>query len=102
MNEPRIRNRRLVFLAQRDAWDEDERLHVEMLQRVIDGVIVALTVLADADVHNRFPGAHAFQFVVTYPHVPTPRGKQPVDVVVDLLLDVQVCGIADFEVSVGQ
>lgn len=60
MNEPRIRNRRLVLLAQRDARDKNERLHIQMLQRVVDSVLIPLAVLADADVHKRFPSAHAF------------------------------------------
>ena len=60
MDKERTWNRRLVFLAQRDAWDEDERLHVQMLKRVIDGVRIPVSVLADADVHQRFPSAHPF------------------------------------------
>ena len=60
MDKQRTWNRRLVFLSQRDARDEDERLHIQMLQRVVDGVLIPLAVLADADVHKRFPSAHAF------------------------------------------
>jgi len=102
MDEQRIRNALFVALAQRDARDEDESLHVHVFQRVIDGVRIPVSVLADADVHQGFPGAHALQFLVTYPHVFTPRIEETVDVVIDLLLDVQIGGIADFEVSVGQ
>ena len=60
MDKERTWNRRLVFLAQRDARYEDERLHVQMLKRVIDGVRIPVSVLADADVHQGFPGAHPF------------------------------------------
>ena len=73
-----------------------------MLHRVLDGVVVAFFVLADADIDKRFPSAHTLQFLVGYPHVLTSRLEQPVDVVIDLLLDVEVRGVADFEVSVGQ
>jgi hypothetical protein len=73
-----------------------------VFDRVVDGVFVALTVLTDADIDERFPSAHLLQIFITYPHVPPSCYKQPVDVVVDLLLEVQVRGVADFEVSVGQ
>jgi len=53
------------------------------------GVIPSL-VLADADVGDRFPSAHGSEFGRTDPHVAFAIHKQPLDVIVDLMLDRKV------------
>ena len=102
MHQASVRDACLVLLSKRDTRDQYERLHVQMVQRILHRVPVPLLVLADTDVHQRFPSAHLLEVFIADPHVPTTRLEQPVDVVVYLGMDVQVGGVADLQVCVGQ
>ena len=73
-----------------------------MIHSVVYGVVVSLAVLADADIDNGFPSAHASQFLVSDPHESSARIEESLDVFIYLPVDIEIRSVGYVQESVGQ